>query len=409
MKKPIRFTPDSRRRAAKPRKGKAVALSLSLALISAVGLSAAPSAIRALGEACPGDSDSGLMDGYPLSTSGATSYSSFLKHYFDNLTENFGMNYAGSCGYVAMAMMLSYYDAFYDSSIVPSAYDIASSGTESNLIDRACSPGVLHDDFEATGYSSVYGDSFPGASNYLTYAYAISSYSLHAKLITIADTLGYYSLTNLAEPAISTAEHRSDVLSYYLENVVGLSSNEYSIAFGEYHGSYTPPLTENYLNVILSEISNGRPTVVGLRNKNGGGHAVIAYDYNPSTSTLYFHPGVSHSGFTTHMSLDDLDYSFVRSYMTLTLNLSNPSPGSNYIVERGSDSYDYAYSSSMVDWSSTHTHSYYTNFISVSSSSHRAYCSCGDWKLEEHRTLDFHLVNGHLVGTCDRCGAPMGN
>lgn len=35
-----------------------------------------------------------------------SNYDSFLDLYFDNLTSNFGMNYKGSCGYVAMAMML---------------------------------------------------------------------------------------------------------------------------------------------------------------------------------------------------------------------------------------------------------------------------------------------------------------
>lgn len=64
-------------------------------------------------------------------------YSNFKNHYFDNLTYNFGVNYKGSCGYVAMAMLLSYYDTYISDDIVDEQYDIVSSGYEKNMIDSA--------------------------------------------------------------------------------------------------------------------------------------------------------------------------------------------------------------------------------------------------------------------------------
>lgn len=39
--------------------------------------------------------------------------------YFENLNLNFGDNVFGSCAYVSMAMILSYYNEFYDQSIIP--------------------------------------------------------------------------------------------------------------------------------------------------------------------------------------------------------------------------------------------------------------------------------------------------
>ena len=36
----------------------------------------------------------------------------YSAHYFFNLSENFGNNKKGSCGYVAIGMLLSYYDSF---------------------------------------------------------------------------------------------------------------------------------------------------------------------------------------------------------------------------------------------------------------------------------------------------------
>lgn len=42
--------------------------------------------------------------------------------YFSNLRSNFGTNRFGTCAFVAMGMLLSFYDTYWDDSIVPSAY-----------------------------------------------------------------------------------------------------------------------------------------------------------------------------------------------------------------------------------------------------------------------------------------------
>ena len=38
----------------------------------------------------------------------------FSTYYFDNLEGNYGLNYKGSCGYIAIAMLLSYYDTYWN-------------------------------------------------------------------------------------------------------------------------------------------------------------------------------------------------------------------------------------------------------------------------------------------------------
>lgn len=53
------------------------------------------------------------------------------------------MNYKGSCGYVAIGMILSYYDTFLDDSIIPEQYDMVSNGYDDNIILRRNSPGIL--------------------------------------------------------------------------------------------------------------------------------------------------------------------------------------------------------------------------------------------------------------------------
>ena len=71
-------------------------------------------------------------------------YSDFKSFYFDNLTQNFGMNYKGSCGYVAIGMMLSYYDTLLSDDIIPERYDVNSVGTTKSLTQSRNIKGCYH-------------------------------------------------------------------------------------------------------------------------------------------------------------------------------------------------------------------------------------------------------------------------
>ena len=47
----------------------------------------------------------------------------FAAEYFANLTEHFPTNNANNCGYVAAAMLLSYYDTYWNGSIIPNWFN----------------------------------------------------------------------------------------------------------------------------------------------------------------------------------------------------------------------------------------------------------------------------------------------
>ena len=49
--------------------------------------------------------------------------------YFSNLRENFGNNRYGSCSYVSIGMLLSFYDSYWDDSFIPEAYDATTAAT----------------------------------------------------------------------------------------------------------------------------------------------------------------------------------------------------------------------------------------------------------------------------------------
>ena len=46
-----------------------------------------------------------------------------MKEFFMSLNENIGFNAYGSCGIVGIAMLLSYYDSFWDDTIIQERYD----------------------------------------------------------------------------------------------------------------------------------------------------------------------------------------------------------------------------------------------------------------------------------------------
>ena len=102
-------------------------------------------------------------------SSSIVEYHSYITSYFDNLTYNLGMNYKGSCGYVAIGMLLSYYDSFLDDNIIPEQYDISSNGYDGDIITRRNSPGILRD--------IIANPNFPGNSSY--------GYYLNAKILFI--------------------------------------------------------------------------------------------------------------------------------------------------------------------------------------------------------------------------------
>lgn len=56
----------------------------------------------------------------------------YASYYFSNLRDNFGNNAFGSCGYVSIGMLLSFYDVYWDDNIIENTYDVVSNYT----IDR---------------------------------------------------------------------------------------------------------------------------------------------------------------------------------------------------------------------------------------------------------------------------------
>lgn len=272
---------------------------------------------------------SGALDSETSYSSNLYEYDSFLEAYYDNLTYNFGVNYKNSCGYIALGMLLSYYDTYLNDDIIPEQYDISSIGVETDMIERRNSPGIFRDIIENQYDSSDTLLNGLSATDYYSIIQSMSNFSLHAKLITIGASEGYYDFDNDLAPALTSLASRMDIVSIFLNDISQMSDDDYDILCA--YTDMTNGITSNDLrNATISMIQAGHPVLlgVGVPNQNVG-HAVIAYDYDSENDIVYCHFGFGAN--ETHIPLDLSGFTEYRTAMVIDFNIDD-NPGCNYGV-----------------------------------------------------------------------------
>ena len=256
----------------------------------------------------------------------------YSSYYFSNLRSNFGNNTNGTCAYVSIGMMLSFYDTYWDDSFIPEKYD-AFTTFQSNkqplanfdLIPSTTeSPGI---DFEPSNLVSNLTN-----EEYLTLADNYSNEYFQFKLISLGKQyLGNNHFDNNAELGLTNAEI-NQILSQYVHSYIGFPSID--VIVEQNLASVTP----NIRNVVIDKINDGVPSLLVLKNpKNNKAHSVIAYDYDDVNDEIYVHPGWRNDNLNTvvtHCSLSDLGYTEIVSSTNLLIN-NLPSLGKNYISSEG--------------------------------------------------------------------------
>lgn len=329
-------------------------------------------------------------------TSGINEYDSFLVSYYDNLTYNIGMNYKGSCGYVALAMMLSYYDTYLNDNFVPEQYDIESIGEGTDIIERRNSPGVLRD---IVINPSDYNDKNYGinlnASDYYSYVVSLSNVSLHAKLITIGANRGYYDFSDPKTPASTSFFYRLNVLNDYLSDVVELENDDYQITYLNYESDSS----KSYLvrEFAIAQVQAGKPVLLSIGGLPGG-HVVVAYDYTPTTDALFCHMGWGAD--KTHVTPESELFTTYKTALAIDFNTEH-SHSDNYGVTTITNNIPtteyYCYDDYRILTYTPHVHSYNSHFEPYTNIQHKVYCSCGEYVLNNHSIF---------MGSCKFCGEP---
>lgn len=221
----------------------------------------------------------------------------YAPYYFSNLKKNYGYNVKGSCTYIAFDMLLSFYDTYWDDTFIPENYDmntiLSSENFNLDVVNSVESPATYGEE-----RSLVYGKT---TQEYYNIVEQYSNFYHHLKLIEIGKQIfGQYKFEDSSNPCGLYRSELLELADYYLYDVLGKDESQVKIVTNS-------DLNMSVKDFMIYMIKQGIP--VELRaGKTGGGHAMVAYDYDSITDTIYVHPGWRGYSDDTHVTLSSTGY-----------------------------------------------------------------------------------------------------
>ena len=299
-------------------------------------------------------------------------HSSPMKNYFYNLRDKFGYNEFGSCGYVGIGMLLTYYDSYWNDNLVPDNLEAKTDLLTQDQYTYAPSPG---------------SNEFPigknhTSSDYINILSSFTNISLHANLINIGQSFSYPLSISL--PNIKT------VLDEYISLNSNIIDAEWDTLLVENGTTYEKR------QEIISYLNNDIPVLVGITGNNN--HVVIAYDYDSATDTIYAHYGrrnldkEDENGNLVitnyhHEDLFGLGHLFIGGYIVFTPNGAHVH----------TDNYHIATGTICTCQFPNHQHKF--QYTKKNMSQHIKACYCGETSTVSHR----FTISG-LSYKCVDCG-----
>lgn len=399
--------------------------------------------------------------------SGETRYNeNTATYYFTELIDGFGTNSEGTCAYVASAMLLSYYDSFWNDDIISENYEEIGTWMHTfwgkYVVESA---GIKKESRWVSNNScQTYGE----------YIDENSDEYFHLELIRIGrDDLNFYysdltgSLVDLfgnwkvidrylyssIDWSISVPQAR-DLIEHYLEER-GIISNKITVnclTYKDVMEDLDDELSEEEKTTmadaeirqqVIDKVNNGVPVVYAGFNQdssgNWNGHALIAYDYDSTNDELIFHSGwVGNTSLTNDnrilrendaafdyrehlymmwLDINTTNYPHVCSYnynftagqnQRITCMCSfSIHPNHRHDSSRGYISYDtQGHNVNCFYCDKVCNEEHFYSYILDSATQHKAYCDCGYEKTEYH-VVRTNSITG--LSACIYCGAFVGS
>lgn len=296
---------------------------------------------------------------------------SFVIDYFANLTEHYPTNNSGNCGYTAAAMLLSYYDVYWNRYVIPDQFnDLTPSFVLSEDDDVFSSPGV--NDYyvpvwtkenpemrqpdpkkDSVEYIRLFEENKREAYIiYLDYMLAYANDNLVSKLYQIAlnPAVNAYDFEKEPAPAITPAGLKTVLNNYFtiynLGNLIQLKTVNFLDFDNGVRDDYE--MRKELRCAAIQRLQNGQPLIFfgklssekygdgvdGGGNQNGtGGHAVVAYGY--SDDYIIGHMGWKSKGEYTCAILDkEFERFDAFAYLEVSPDLEF-TPGNNRFYDHG--------------------------------------------------------------------------
>lgn len=283
----------------------------------------------------------------------------FQTVYFYNLADNIGINTQDSCGYVASAALLSFFDTYWDDNVIEMKYEQSEPLTTKLRYDGSGksqgnynSPGIIHEPWE-NGTSKL-----AHAATFEQYLSNIENYKdqyFHFLLLSQARPLklrvpiseddfdwNAYREEELYKGFNMYGDGPGKLLNWYLHDYRRYTTDQVEVE------SYNADLKIDnvrtfkdtyYRKIAIDNIKKGNPVIMGLYDYSWGkiyGHYVVAYDYDAATDRIFYN-NLMQGQENTHGHVGCKRYSWDGIASVTVLKFKNDhSHTNNYTIDRKS-------------------------------------------------------------------------
>ena len=226
-------------------------------------------------------------------TRSVTQYGSVAHHYFDSRRHNIPENLHGTCAYIAMSMILSFYDVYWNDSIVNDQHEEEYQIT--STINNDYPESVPYFNLENGELTELEEDS---KAAYINFVQVNSPTYLHMYLISLGIELGLYAGDEESDSLGINLEQAAAVLDKYFDEVIGPDDYYRS---DENYNSNTPFTIhirdeldsgvdrQNVLEKIKEQLEKGNPVIykgfrIKTENQADEDEYRCAYPYGNSNS-----------------------------------------------------------------------------------------------------------------------------
>lgn len=354
----------------------------------------------------------------------------FVKDYFRNMTSQFPTNDdEQNCGYVALAMLLSYYDAYWNSSFVEEKYEVAGKAHLDSLSDADfISPGVKDLNLDVWGFlpNHLTEPTKPCESDFENddqYQQAVTDYwnemytvyDNYLERMVTQQNINQFLMSYLYKIALEKRQlvyHTNSIPRIGLEGLKIVADEYFSrseslsgkvtLKYSLYDDSgYLVYQTEDekrdaIRRDAIKKIKKGCPVILAgnlydSEGHEGDGHIVVAYKYDEQNDVIYGHSGWKIPN-SSNANMDETFYNY-RGYAYIEVSDSLRYSPNNKKFEVGGIAYDTLSLSS-------HVHGFEGGVSYSSDSMHAVQCPCGETKYAFHT---MQRVSNRYV-KCKVCG-----
>ena len=325
---------------------------------------------------------------------------SFTTNYFRNLKNNMFRNVGfsddeyprkfvpGKCPFVAIGMLLSYYDVYWNDNIIPNVYQ--NSEIVSNLDDNS--------DFDSPGISDNWDIYYTTPSNqadlspqeltniiwnFINQAESLKDTSYLAYLINIAKNYNIFNAnlqTSFGLPATSV----QILVNAIFSNNLILSQNTTLNYMSQYNGYSNTQIW----NKAISLVQQGIPAMV-----TSPGHSYVIYDYKNGDLIA----NLGYKEYHTQASVS-VTQGFESIYEMFYFDISDTMPHVHNTLYKPNDSSAGQCSCRLL------SHSHINDYATHNDVNHKYKCRCEFFtSFSEHIYATVELIDNHYYAICNKC------